>query len=146
VREAEEGPEVFMAKLKKLLAGIVFLILLCGAFIAGGFVGFINGYSYRVFEASVDNSYFSVKTLEMLDAGDVSGAKTQLETELDSQIVEHWSGVINKPLNFGMRPQNDKATNEIMAKVASYRKTNPHQAQDAKVLEAVESVVSRYKK
>lgn len=133
-------------KLKKILTGIVFLILLCGAFIAGGFIGFINGYSYHVFQASAGNSYFSVRTLELLNSGDVSGAKTQLETELDSQIVEHWNGIVHKPLNFGMLPEDDKATNDLMAKVATYRKTNPPKAEDAKVIEAIESVVHRYKK
>ena len=135
-----------MTKLKKVIMGVVFVILLCGAFMAGGFVGFSNGYGFRVFQASVGDSFSTFRALEMINAGDIPGAKKHLEMELDTQIIKHWSGLINKPLNFTMLSPNQEAINNLMGRVVAYRTTRPIQADDVKVKEAIETVISRYKK
>ncbi|MDP2682611.1 MAG: hypothetical protein Q8P28_07385 [Deltaproteobacteria bacterium] len=135
-----------MTRSRKIVVGIVLVILLCGAFMAGGFIGFNNGYAFRVFQASVAESYFTMRTLELLNAGDLAEAKKYLESELDSHIIEHWSGLINKPLNFTMLSQNDEAINRLMSKVVAYRTINPRKIDDAKVKETIETVVNRYKK
>jgi len=73
-----------MTKSKKIIISIICLALLSLAFLVGGFVGFNNGYAYRVYHASVADSYFTMRTLEMLKSGDINGAEKQLASQLDS--------------------------------------------------------------
>jgi hypothetical protein len=82
----------------------------------------------------------------MLKTGDLTGAQNQLESTLDTQIMEHWGGLINKPLNFTMFSQDEEAVSKLMSKVAAYRKSNPHKIDDAEVKKAIETVVNRYNK
>jgi hypothetical protein len=135
-----------MAKPKKIVVSIVCFTLLSLAFLIGGFVGFSNGYAFRVYHASIADSYFTMRTLQMLKSGDIDGAEKQLASQLDSQLMEHWSGLINKPLRFTILPVDDQATNQIMFQVATYRRENPRKIDNAKVEEAIQTVVNRYKK
>ena len=135
-----------MVKSKKIVSIVVFIFLVACSFIAGGFVGFSNGYAYRVYHASVADSYFTMGTLESLKSGDITGAQKQLERLLDSQIMEHWSGLINKPLKFTILPEDDETTKQLMSRVATYRKNNPRKIDDTKVEEAIQTVVRRYSK
>ncbi len=82
----------------------------------------------------------------MLNSNDTSGAKKQLEMDLDTKIIEHSSGLINKPWSFSLLPQNEDATNKLMAKVVAYRKTTPLITNNAKVKESIETVIKRYEK
>jgi hypothetical protein len=135
-----------MTKSRKILIGIVCLVILTGTFIAGGFIGFTNGYAYRAFQVSIGDSYLTMRKLEMLNSDDISGVKKQLESDLDTELIEHWSGLINTPWSFRLLPQNDTATNKLMAKVVAYRKINPSTMNDPKVKEAIETVITRYEK
>jgi len=135
-----------MARYKKVLLGILFVTIACGFFIVGGFVGFDNGYSYRVFQASVGDSYSTLRTIQMINSGDIKGAKKHLEMELDTEILEHWSGLSNKPFIFNMLVENEVATKQLMAKVVAYRKTGPPITEDTKVKAAIDSVVIKYNK
>ncbi len=135
-----------MTKSRRLLVGVLSLILFCGTFIVGGFVGFTNGYAYRAYQASVTDSYLTMSALEMLNSNDIAGAKKHLEMDLDTKIIEHWSGMVNKPWSFSLLPQNEDATNKLMAKVVDYRKTAPSNTSDPKVKEAIETVIKRYEK
>jgi len=135
-----------MTKSRKLLVGILSLILLCGTFIAGGFVGFTNGYAYRAYQASVTDAYLTMRALEMLNSNDIGGAKKHLESDLDTKITEHWSGMISKPWSFSLLPQNEDATNKLMAKVVAYRKTAPSNTSEPKVKAAIDTVIKRYEK
>jgi hypothetical protein len=135
-----------MSPKRKIFMGFVILILLCIAFVSGAFIGFSQGYSYRVFHASVGDAYSTFRALEMINSGDIDAAKKHLEMALDTQIVEHWSGLVYKPLNLSLLPQNETATNQLMSRVAAYRKTQPPITDDAKVKMAIETVVNRYQK
>jgi hypothetical protein len=135
-----------MTKSKKIVISIVCLALLSLAFLVGGFVGFNNGYAFRVYHASVADSYSTMRTLENLKSGDINQAEKQLESQLDSQLMEHWTGLVNKPLKFTFVPVDDQAISQIMSQVATYRRNNPREIDDAKVKEAIEAVVARYKK
>ena len=135
-----------MTKSKKIIISLICLALLALTFLAGSFVGFNNGYAFRVYHASVADSYFTMGTLETLKSGDITGAQKQLERLLDSQLMEHWSGLINKPLKFTILPDDDETTNKLMSRVANYRKNNPRKIDDAKVEEAIQTVVRRYSK
>jgi hypothetical protein len=70
----------------------------------------------------------------------------QLESDLDTELIEHWGGLVNKPLYTSLLPQNDDAINNLMAKVVAYRKTHPTTMNDPKVKEAIETVIRRYEK
>lgn len=133
-----------MTKLKKIILSVVFLLLLCVSFIAGGFLGFSEGYAYRVYQGSIGDSFSTYRALEMINAGDITGAKKHLEMELDTEIIEHWSGLHSRPYIFNMLVENEVATNQLMSKVAAYRKTRPPITEDAKVKAAIESVVKKY--
>jgi hypothetical protein len=135
-----------MAKAKKIIISLICLALLGLTFMIGGFVGFNNGYGFRIYQASIGDSYSTVRALEMINAGEISGAKKHLEAELDTQLIEHWSGLINKPVNFALFPQNEEAVNHLMSEVARYRKSNPRKVDDVKVEDAIQTVVNRYKK
>jgi hypothetical protein len=135
-----------MTKSKKIIISLICLALLTLTFLAGGFVGFNNGYAFRVYHASIADSYYTMGTLETLKSGDITGAQRQLERLLDSQLMEHWSGLINKPLKFTFLPNDDETTNKLMSRVANYRKNNPRKNDDAKVEEAIQTVVCRYSK
>lgn len=135
-----------MTTLKKIILGIIFISLLAGAFMAAGFVGFNKGYAYSVFHFSILDSYFTVRALESLKNGDINGAKNQLEGVLDMHLLEHWGGLINKPLNFALFSHDDEAMNQLMSKVAAYRIRNPRKNDDAKVEEALQTVVNHYRK
>ncbi len=135
-----------MVKSKKIVNIVVVIFLVASAFIAGGFVGFNNGYAFRVYHASIADSYFTMGTLETLKSGDITGAQKQLERLLDTQLMEHWSGLINKPLKFTLLTEDDETTNKLMSRVATYRKNHPRKIDDAKVEEAIQTVVRRYSK
>ncbi len=138
--------DALSSKYKKVLLSILFVMFVCVAFIVGGFIGFNNGYSYRVFQASVGGSYSTFRAIQMINSGDIKGAKNHLEMELDTEIIEHWSGLENRPFIFNMLVENEAATNQLMPKVAAYRKTRPPITEDAKVKAAIEKVVKKYNK
>ncbi len=135
-----------MIKSKKIIISLICLALLALTILAAGFVGFNKGYAFRVYHASIADSYYTVGTLETLKSGDITGAQKQLERLLDSQLMEHWSGLINKPLKFTFLPNDHETTIKLMSRVANYRKNNPRKIDDAKVEEAIQTVVRRYSK
>jgi predicted helicase len=87
-----------------------------------------------------------MRALEMLNSNDIGGAKKHLEMDLDTKIIEHWNGLVNKPWSFSLLPQNEDATNKLMAKVVAYRKMTPSITNEPQVKEAIETVINRYQK
>jgi hypothetical protein len=135
-----------MKKSRKILIGILCLLIFCGTFMIGAFIGWGYGYAYRAYQVSIGDSYLTMRKLEMLKSDDISGVEKQLESDLDVELIEHWSGLVNKPLYISLLPQNESATNKLMAKVVAYRKANPTTMSDPKVKEAIATVIKRYDK
>jgi hypothetical protein len=131
---------------KKILWGLLFFVLLISAFFVGAFIGFNNGYAYRIFHAATSDAYITLCTIEAINAHEQVTAQAQLEQELDAHIVKHWDGLVNRPYDFIFLPQNDEAMRIPMGKVAEYRKAHPSKTTDAKVKAAIDSVVNRYHK
>ncbi len=133
-----------MTTKRKIYLGLILLTLLSITFAFGSVFGFYQGYSYRVFQASVGDAYQTFRVLEMINSGDSKSAKKSLEMELDTRLIEHWGGLINKPLNLSLLPENHAATNRLMSYVVAYRKTRPAIIDDEQVKKAIETVVNRY--
>jgi len=135
-----------MTKSKKIFVSIACLALLGFSFLTGSFIGFSNGYAFSVYHASVMDSYYIMRALELLKSSDIKGAENKLESQLDTKLVEHWTGLANKPLRFSFEPIDNDAISQIMSKVATYRRNNPQKSDDAEVEEAIQTVVNRYAK
>ena len=134
-----------MSLSNKVLWSLLFLLLVISAFFVGAFIGYSNGYEYRSFYASTTDAYVTLRTIEALSSRKSSVAKDDLEQQLDTQIVEHWVGLVNKPLNyFSPARQDDEVVRNLMSKVAAYRKRYPSKTADPEIKKAIEAVVTLY--
>jgi hypothetical protein len=134
-----------MSRIKKALWGLLLLIILCGSFYAGGIIGFNRGYAYSVFSRSPTEAYLTLSALESVNSGDIIAVKKQLESQLDTHIIEHWSGLSNKPVTlFNMLPYDAKSVNKLMSKVAAYRAQQPSTSDDPIIKECINDVIGRY--
>ena len=134
-----------MSIVRKVLWSLLLLILLSGAFFTGGYIGFTNGYAYRSFYASTTDAYITLRTIEAINSRKAAAAKEDLEQQLDTQIVEHWVGLVNKPLNyFSPARQDEDVVKNLMSKVAAYRKGHPSKTTDPDIKNAIEAVITLY--
>lgn len=134
-----------MSMTKKIFWPLLLLVLLCAAFFAGGYIGYSNGYAYRSFYASTTDAYLTLRTLEAMQSRKPASVREDLEQQLDRQIVEHWAGLIGKPLDyFSPVKQEDDVVKNLMSKVAAYRKKHPSKSSDPDTIVAIEAVVARY--
>jgi hypothetical protein len=90
---------------------------------AGGTVGFLQGYAFAIGDTSVRASTL-VTALRTLRAGDVAKGVFQLESDLDTLIVEHWASNRSEPPLFSWLARSirdDAADRKLFARVARYR-------------------------
>ena len=134
-----------MSIAKKVMWSLLFLFMLFAAFFTGGFIGYSNGYAYRSFYASTTDAYITLRTIESINSRKAAAAKEDLEQQLDTQIVEHWVGLVNKPLNyFSPARQDEDVVKNLMSKVAAYRRRHPSKTADPDTINAIEAVATRY--
>lgn len=130
---------------KKVISSLLFLMLLFVAFVTGGFIGYSNGYAYRSFSTSSTDAFITLRTLEAINSRKAATAKEELEQQLDTQMVVHWAGLVNRPLDyFSPVRQDEEAVRSLMSKVAAYRKRHPSKTSDPDIRTAIETVVTRY--
>ena len=134
-----------MSIAKKVMWSLLFLFMLFAAFFTGGFIGYSNGYAYRSFYASTTDAYITLRTIESINSRKAAAAKEDLEQQLDTQIVEHWVGLVNKPLNYFSPARHDEdVVKNLMGKVAAYRKRHPSKTTDPDIKNAIEAVITLY--
>ena len=134
-----------MSIVRKVLWSLLLLILLSGAFFTGGYIGFTNGYAYRSFYASTTDAYITLRTIEAINSRKAAAAREDLEQQLDTRIVEHWAGLVNKPLDyFSPVKQDEEVVKNLMSKVAAYRRRHPSKTADPDTINAIEAVATRY--
>jgi hypothetical protein len=133
-----------MSKAKKVIWVLLIAALVFIAFIIGGIVGFNDGYAYHSFIASTSDAYLTLSTIESIDSNETVAAKAKLEQQLDARLIEHWAGLVHKPLSFNLLPQNEEAVKKLMGKVAKYRKAHPQKIENPQVKSAIEAVITRY--
>jgi hypothetical protein len=134
-----------MSLAKKAIWSLVFLLILFAVFFTGGFIGYNNGYAYRSFYASTTDAYITLRTIEAINSRKAAAAKEDLEQQLDTQIVEHWVGLVNKPLNYFSPARHDEdVVKNLMSKVAAYRKRHPSTTTDPDIKNAIEAVITLY--
>ena len=138
-----------MSIVKRIAASLVFLSLLIGTYYAGRSAGYTKGYdsgfAYHQFSNSSSNAFITLRNIETLNSRKRAVAMEDLEQRLDTEILEHWTGIVSIPPEavIPMR-QDDETVRKIMGKVAAYRKKHPSRTTNPVVRSAIESVVARY--
>jgi hypothetical protein len=138
-----------MSTAKIVVWSLLVLALALVSYFAGTSLGYDRGYAigyaYHGFSNSSTNAYVTLSTIETLRARKTASAKEDLEQRLDTEIVEHWAGIVNLPADaFIPTRQDEESVRKLMGKVAAYRKKRPTRATDPAVRSAIEEVVARY--
>jgi hypothetical protein len=138
-----------MSIVKKVAASFVFLSLLVGAYYAGRSEGYSKGYdtgfTYHQFSSSSSNAFVTLRNIETFNSRKRAAAMEDLEQRLDTEIIEHWAGIVSMPPDAVIPVRQDEETaKKIMSKVAAYRKKHPTRTTNPAYRSAIESVVARY--
>ena len=94
---------------------------------AGGTVGFLQGYVYGLGDTAAKASMLTT-TLRTLRTGDVTKGVSNLYSDLDTLIMEHWASSRSEPpfLSWLYRVMSDDAAErKLFAHVARYRAEYP---------------------
>jgi hypothetical protein len=125
---------------KTLKISVIVGLALVAAF-AGGTVGFLQGYVYGLGDTGA-RAYTLTTALRTLRTGDVTKGVSQLESDLDTLIMEHWASNRGEPplLSWLYRAMGDDTSErKLFARVARYRAEYPSPAPTPEVKETIAS-------
>jgi hypothetical protein len=111
---------------KVLKISAIAALALVSAF-AGGTIGFMQGYAYGLGETAARASTLTT-ALQALRRGEVANGLSQLESDLDTLIMEHWASNRKDPppTSWLLRiMRDDVAESRLFAQVAHYRVEHP---------------------
>jgi len=126
------------------ITAIVGVALACA--FAGGTVGFLQGYVYGLGDTGA-RAFTLTAALRTLRAGDVSKGVSQLESDLDTLVMEHWASNRSEPpfLSWLYRAMsNEAADRKLFAHVARYRAEYPSSAPIPEVKETIASHLKEF--
>lgn len=130
-------------------SSLILMVVACGTFFIGGVTGFQKGYFYASAFDVPSEAFTIVEVIRRIKERNTEGALRLLESQLDSNIIEHWM-VFNAGRSiFDIHSYADtratyrKTSMGLMSEVAQYRKNNPT-THDKDVQEFIEEAIRYY--
>jgi hypothetical protein len=133
-----EGVFVNRNKILRVLLGVV---IASSIFYAGGVIGYLTGYTDGL-NAPV-NAFYSVSVADSVRREDSSSALKLLDTQLDANIIYHWS-LKNRGRSYFDVMGFGKYDKGFMESVADYRRRLPINESDKGINNAIASVLHQY--
>ena len=130
---------------KAAILGAVFILMAVSAFIGGNY-GFMQGYVYGAGDNGV-KAFMLTKTLRELRKGNTTEGISQLESDLDILIMEHWGSSRSAPplLSWFTRTIKDEPTDQkFFSEVARYRIEYPSTATLPEVRDTITSHLKEF--
>lgn len=130
---------------KRVFLFILFLFFLAISNLAGGAVGFYQGYDTAIYFSDSD-AYSTLLALKMLRENNPAGAIDLLETRLDSEIIQ--CGEPEQPYKtlyniywVAFRQNPEEARSHLLSSVADYRSRYPSISMSLEIREKVAHIL-----